>query len=511
MTLKTIRQYINVNPALLVGLIALLTFVALCIGISLTKRPWSDEGWFAATGYNLFFHHSMGNPVLEPRGFLEGINQYTYWTAPLYYPLQAIWYWIWGFSLFSMRSLSTFFGLMFLMSWFSITKQLMKDPSVALLTLVFLAFDYLVVMDSSFGRMDIICAAFGAASIAVYFRQREQKLAQAIFISQLLVVLSGMTHFLGLLYFVALNVLIFQKDRSHIRAKHIFIGLIPYLVFGVAWGVYILQAPALFLTQFFGNATQSNRMGGFSNPLVALYSEILFRYLPAYGLGQHPVHSPVTVYLKSVTLLAFVIGALMCFCIGEIRRAKGMKTLIWGWAIFFLMLSILDGQKLSYYLVNVIPFYTIFLSTSFIWLWRRHEALKPLLALGTVLLLCLPVSGLLLKMSANDYRNTFLPAADFIRRHTGEDTRVCASAEMAFQLGFEGSVIDDHWLGYNRDRQPDFYVLEEVYEEALEGKRLQKPEVYEYVMSNLQEHYTLVYDQNRYKVFMNTINNSSAK
>jgi len=179
-------------------------FVFMCVGTSLTKRPWSDEGWFAAAGYNLAFHGKPGTLVIEPRDYRVGINRYTYWTAPLYYPMQAIWYSLFGFSLFSMRTLSTVFGLIYIFSWYSIAKRLLKDNAVATLAFVSLAVDYIVVMNGSFGRMDITCSALGASSLAVYLWRRDKNLTQAIFFSQTLLVLCGLTHFFGILYFCGL-------------------------------------------------------------------------------------------------------------------------------------------------------------------------------------------------------------------------------------------------------------------------------------------------------------------
>ena len=109
--------------------ISILVFVVLSVGTSLTKRPWSDEGWFAGAGYNLAFHNDPGTLVLEPRDFREGIDRYTYWTAPLYYPVQAVWYKTFGFSLF-LCGPSTVFGLIYILAWFN-AYELIEDKSVA--------------------------------------------------------------------------------------------------------------------------------------------------------------------------------------------------------------------------------------------------------------------------------------------------------------------------------------------------------------------------------------------
>ena len=85
------------------------------------------------------------------------------------------------------------------------------------------------------------------------------------------------------------------------------------------------------------------------------------------------------------------------------------------------------------------------------------------------------------------------------------------SAELAFELGFEGSVIDDNQLGFERPPSSRFFVVEEVYEIALEGSRLQRPLVYSYVQETLKSKYSLVYDRDHYKIYKLADNFSAAK
>ena len=46
-------------------------YLLLTAGTAASKRPWSDEGWFASPAYNLITNGHMGTSVLEsvePRG-----------------------------------------------------------------------------------------------------------------------------------------------------------------------------------------------------------------------------------------------------------------------------------------------------------------------------------------------------------------------------------------------------------------------------------------------------------
>ena len=476
-------------------------FVLLSIGTALTKRPWSDEGWFAAAGYNLAFHGQPGTLVLVPRGFREGLDRYTYWTAPLYYPLQAVWYWLCGFSLVSMRLLSTVFGALYLVSWAAVARRLTRSETAGVLVFALLATDYIVVNGSTFGRMDIVCAGLGAAALAVYLWRRERNLTQAVVLSQTLLVLSGVTHYLGILYFFALAILTLYFDRRRLTLRHLALAAIPYAVAAAAWGVYIAQEPQLFVRQFFGNASDTTRMSGFKNPPLAFYYEITGRYLKSYGLGPHSAGTSGPVYLKSLTLAAFAFGLLTMLFVRRLRTNPLFKPLIYIWAVFFVVLTVLDGQKLSYYLLHIIPLYVVFLAIAIVY-WRRRTKLPGwLAALALAGLIALPTGGLLLKMKADDYGRSYGQAAEYLRRNAREGEKVMASTEMAFALGFDGRVVDDHWLGYEIGVKPAFFVVEEVYEEALEGKITENPPVYRFVQETLARDYELVYDRHHYKIY----------
>lgn len=490
--------------------VLLVVFVALCVGTSLTKRPWSDEGWFAGAGYNLAFHGKPGTLVLEPRGYREGIDKYTYWTAPLYYPLQAGWYRLVGFSLFSMRTLSTVFGVILIVSVFFFTRALFKDDAVAMLTAALLSFDYVVVMGGSFGRMDIICTAFGWAALGAYFLLREKNFPLALFASQTLVVLSGLTHFLGIIYFFAFWFIVVYFDRSKLSLRAVLLSFTPYIVGAIAWGAYIMQAPELFMIQFGGNAQDGGRLALLADPVSAITKEITERYVVAYGLATHSAGSSGPVWLKSIVLFAYLLGIGVALSVKQLRSKTGTRIAFILLAIFFTIMTLLDGQKLSYYLLNIVPVYSVILAAAMVYLFRRSQFGK-LAASGLILgVLALQFGGLVLKMRTNGYANQFTPAAEFIKSNAQPGDVAYGSAELAFALGFEGQVVDDHWLGFERGRLPRFFVIEEVYEDALDGRRKSTPEVYSHVTRTLEREYELVYDRSHYQIFMRRSPRSTA-
>src|SRR6266567_2382927 len=82
------------SGARLVASGALLVFVALSVGHSLTRSPWYDEGQLADVAVNFRNHGQLGSSVLDRFGYLDWpqLDRYTYWYLPLYPIAVGIWF-----------------------------------------------------------------------------------------------------------------------------------------------------------------------------------------------------------------------------------------------------------------------------------------------------------------------------------------------------------------------------------------------------------------------------------
>ncbi len=476
-------------------------YLALAIGSSLTKRPWSDEGWFASPAYNLITKGSMGTSVLEPVGWLKGIDKYTFWVAPLHLVTQAGWYEIFGFGLIQMRGLSAAFGLLALFSILVITRELSGDRKVALLAFALLAFDYVFINGASFGRMDMMCAALGLAGLAAYLCLRERNFNRAIFVSHALVVLSGLTHFNGLLYLAGLLFLTFYFDRRRLRWQHAAIAAIPYLAGAAGWGIYILQSPETFLTQFRGNAVTDSRLKVLTAPLSGLKAEITQRYLVAYGLGGHLEGNIGPIVLKILIPIAYLTSIIGVLCTRSLRQHKGHRALLILIAIYFVIMTLLDGQKLAWYLIHIVPLYTALLAVWANHLWTKPQVPRVLVAACLSGFVLLQLGGVLYRIKIDSYRKSYLPAIAFLKAHAQPASLIVGSADVAFGLGFDRNVTDDFRLGYDSGRKPDFIVVEEIYRDNYNALVRSQPQVLEYVNRLLSEEYEVIYDQMFYKIY----------
>jgi 4-amino-4-deoxy-L-arabinose transferase-like glycosyltransferase len=495
---------VSKKPEHLLLVVVALAFLALVVGSALTKSPWSDEAWFAQAGLNLATRGEMTTPVLETTGTnFKGLERHTYWVMPLHLVTQAGWYKVFGFSLFSMRMLSAVFGVLALFSWYFIVGSLSGNQKVALITFVLLAFDYIFVMAASFGRGDMMSAALGAAGLAAYLYLRERNFNRAILASQSLIAACGLTHPNGgVAFFVGLLFLTLYFDRARLGWRHLGLAAIPYTVGAIGWGAYILQAPSDFVAQFTANASTGGRMSGLTSPLSAIKNEITLRYLKAFGLGAHTSGSSGPIWLKSVVLLAYVVALAGCLSVRSIRAHKGYRALLVLTGIFFLVLTFFDGQKLSFYLVHIVPLYTALVAVWVYWCYSTRFVPAWLLALSVGGLLAIQTGGILYRMKINAYGRSFIPAVTYLKEHSNADSKIMGSAVLGFGLGYE-RVIDDVRFGFNTGKRADFLVINDVYEEGInhyraggEGAALEA-----HINKMLTQDYKLVYDENFYQIY----------
>ena len=307
----------------LIALTAILIFLTVAIGSSLTHRPQIDEGMFASPAYNLAFNGHFGTTVLElDKSPLTRIDQRTYWVMPLFLLNVSASFKAFGFSLFSMRLVSLLWGLVLLGSVFTIALQISRDRTTAFLALIFAATDYMVLETASSARMDMMSASLGFAAIASYLFLRERNFLLAILASQSLLVLDGLTHPNAILPFLGLMFLTLYLDRRKLSLRVLFIAAVPYLIGAAAFGMWVLQDPPAFKDQFIDNAMMGGRMSGMSSPLSNIGREFSERYPHAFGLGDSSSGHSGPIYLKSLMLLGYAAGVVGMLAIKELRSNK---------------------------------------------------------------------------------------------------------------------------------------------------------------------------------------------
>ena len=465
----------------------------LATGAALRRRPWCDEAWFASVGYNLIHHGVMGMTVLDPHGYIfdpyvEGIDRYTYWVMPGYLLFQAAWYKVVGLSLFSMRAISIFWGGVALLSWYVVVRWLTGDRCIALLATFLLGTEQHFAFSAATGRMDMMCAALGLLALALYLRLR-QNFTLALFIASCVSAVNLFTHPNAIFGMFALAVIVLYFDRDRLTMGGLLLALCPFLVLGSLWGLYGARAPHILIAQFQAQARVPHRLELPWNPWKSFWQEMDLRYGSAYGLNHG---FPVS--LDRIVVALYVVAIIMALAVPQLRRQIGTRILLILTAISFTLLMCF--QKNWYYLIFIIPYYAAVLAIVCSWVWRRYLAWRVVVVslLGMFTAVQLGVVGF--RIVHNDYRGRFLEATNFLQRHAQPGDLIMGSGELAFELGFDGQVLDDSRLGFLSGKKPEFIVIEAHYRDFwFPTLAVYEPAAHRYIMDLFYNKYEVVYDQ----------------
>ncbi len=486
----------------IIAIAFILVFLAAAVGSSLTHRPQIDEGMFASPAYNLATHGHFGTTVLETEeSSLTRIDQRTYWVMPLFLLNISASFEAFGFSLFTMRLVSIFWGLVLLLAIYTIALKLSDDKRVALFALILAACDYMVLETASSARMDMMSASLGFSAIAAYLWLREKNLMLAVLVSNCLIVLDGLTHPNAILPFVGLLFLTAFLDLRRINLKLLFVAASPYLVGGAAFGLWVMQDPQAFKDQFIDNAMMGGRMSGFSSPLSNILREFTERYPHAFGLRDNSSGHSGPIYLKSLILIGYTAGILGLILIRDLRRSKSYIALLILTSIYFVILSIIDGQKQTTYLIHIVPFYLVSLAIVLGWLWNKARVPRIVIVAFVCAVIALPLGGMALKIRQNTYGKHYKPLIAFLKENSRDGGLIMGGSELAFGLGFGTNHVADGRFAYYTGKRPKFIVYDSAVDNSWKDSRIHFPEFYEYFPRLLKDEYQLAYENPAFKVY----------
>ena len=449
------------NPR--IGLAALaIVFLAGATATALTERPWCDEAWFAEPAWNLVRLGEMSTPTLDNSltPALESLNKYTYWVFPTYLVTLGGWSWVFGFSLFAARAYSILWGGVLLGSAATLLRKLGVGWSWVLLALAMLVADYQFLRRASEVRMDIMCAALGVAAIAFYLWRREGNHLQAMVGSHALCAAGAFTHPMGLLAYGSLLFTQIYFDRPKFTLGRLCLAALPYLAGMAIWSLYILQSPDDFMAQLGQNA--AGRGGFWSDPVGSVLFELHERYVVQLGgLGAGVEWFKA---FKAVGLATIVAGLLGLLLAGRAPgEPAGLVRYLGGVAaIHAAGLLILDGTKMHFYLIHLLPWLYVLTALAAGRIWHGGGWRKPAVALWLAGYFVIQTAGSAYPIYRNSMSD-YLTAVEFVKQHAGPDRLIMGSAELGFEMGYVDDLLDDWTLGCLNGLQPDIIVQESAY------------------------------------------------
>lgn len=439
----------------------------------------------------------MGTTVLQDvtPGLLH-IDRYTYWVMPLFLVGQAAWYLLTPETMFWTRAFCIVWGLAGLWAFHRLLMRLFPGQAVALTATALLATSFIYIDNAAFARPDVPCLALGLAALAFYMDQRETNMNRAMLLANTCLAASAFMHPNAIYHAVAFAVTVLWLDVRRLRWTNLLLGAAPYAVAAALWGLYISLDYAAFRAQMHTNAANNDRFTTTFNPLTILVNEIRGRYFYTFGLMTRGVS-----LLKAAALAAYLAGLAVCLGAGELRRSFPVRLLLVWTAVYFAGLCVFN-QKLSYYMVHIVPMYIALLAVAVCWAWKTLPRLRVILAAGLLGLALVDVGGIAVRAYTRSYVASQQALVRYVREHTPPAGGIAGTAALLFEMDFDTRLRDDPKLGIGRGWDPDVIVIESIYRDHYAGWSTLRPADMAQIRERLEKEYRLGYREGEYEVYL---------
>jgi hypothetical protein len=474
------------------ALLSFAAFLMLSVGFALTRAPWWDEGLFADVAINFSRFGHLGSTALDPYGYLElpGVHQYTFWQFPLYLISLGIYFKAIVPSVEAMRVFSTFWGMLYLLSWYLLVQALTKRRRWALFLTAVVSLDYSLIAAASDGRMEMMCAALGLSGLASYAQLRDFSWTGAIVISGWLGAASLFCHPMGLVTNGVLAAVVLM-DYKRIKRTGLVLASIPYLIGLALCATYALSAFDIFRAQ--SKAASAYRVSGLTPILQSIFNDVYLRYVRFYLLSLDGVNK-----LKVGSLVFAVLGLIGMVSKRHLRNSRLGQILLISVSVGYIGVAAIDNQKFPIYFVYVMPAMT---ACGAVWVldeWSRRGKWRFAAAGFFAAFILATVGGFGEKIHRDDYRTLYNPAVAAIRS-VGYPTRgLMGGSELGFALGFNENLIDDRYLGQISGKKADIYVVNAYYG-GMGGPKLGP--AWEASQKDVKANFDQVFENSAYKVF----------
>lgn len=468
--------------------VAFVVYFLISLSYAWTRPPVCDEAYYCAPGRALSQNGDMGSEMLKSPGIKKftRIEENTYWTMPGSTLVQAVWYRLFGASLFTLRCISVLAGAVIILSWRYLFRQFF-EIFVADAAAVLLIFEFSLLNVATVGRADALGFAFAAPALAVYWRFRESNLFLALAAGNLLIALAAMTHPLaGIAGGFGLVVLFFAGARQEFRPVHLTAIAVPYSIVCGLWLMYLLQDWEAFDAQFFENL-RDRRKGSSGWGVITAEGK---RYLEAFGFSpsMNPAHR---VRLIQLLLVAggFVVLVMRGF------RDRFARIGVWLAAAWALSLFFIEGSRQGWYWVILSPVAAMSAAVAMDSLRERLGKWAAYLAAAAFIGASLVSVGGGIWLNQNKTR--MAPLAQYLASNVKPGELIMGSGEIAFLVDFQ-NFIDDREFGRASDRKPDWIVFSTSDAKLLE---LDSAERYRYFRELVDTQFRIVHNQVPYVVY----------
>lgn len=204
----------------------LILIIFLCLSTSLLlDEPmiWPDEAIYGDISRNILLEGRLGTDLWK--GFVEGTENHYYSLPPFSLYANAVWFKIFGFSIYTQRLFSVFLASIFLIIFYVLAQKLISTKKKLYNELLPLGATLLLTVDSAFlkasrlSRPEIMVLLLVATAMLLYLRSFEQKSQKSqdklLFFTGLILGIATITHFIAIGFAIgfALSYIYIQREN----------------------------------------------------------------------------------------------------------------------------------------------------------------------------------------------------------------------------------------------------------------------------------------------------------
>jgi hypothetical protein len=112
------------------------------------------------------------------------------------------------------------------------------------------------------------------------------------------------------------------------------------------------------------------------------------------------------------------------------------------------------------------------------------------------------IAGLAYRMRRDNYRNSFQPAAIFLKQNVPAQSSIVTNPGVAFGLGYPENVFNDPVFGFRTKKRFDYIIIDPETAVGVDQIKNRDQELHNYITGLLANEYLPIYDHRSYTIYV---------
>jgi hypothetical protein len=173
--------------------------------------------------------------------------------------------------------------------------------------------------------------------------------------------------------------------------------------------------------------------------------------------------------------------------------------------VTLLVMIALDRDAQHHYLIHFAVWMISLTAVAAVSWWDRRSVPRWVLVAVLVVVVMVQLSTIGRRLSQRAYSTIYLATKGYLKEDVRGKGVVMGSSELAFELGYVDSLVDDQRLGFRSGKRPNFIVIDKNrYAEWIPQYEQREPETYRYIRGMMDREFHQVLENAAYHVYART-------